>query len=711
MGAGLMNALSTSSVMYGGAALICALWLLLTLGVSRGARWTLAPALGCAAAALWAGAVALTPEAPLSGIAGLLEVIRDVVWLVLLLRLCRRAAGQRAAPLARRLALAGGAATVLALVMLLPGVADLVAVPGFGSAAPFGRLGLALVIVLLAENLYRNTDESIRWHVNLPAIALGGLAAYDVALYAAAALTGDFSPTLLDARAALTAVAMPLLALAAARDRRWERDPPVSREVVFHGTTLVAAGIFLLAVGALGEGVRHVGAGSGRALQAGLLAAAIMSLAVAVTSRSVRSRLRRMVVDHFFAARYDYRREWLRCVAVLSAPDAEMPVAARAIGAVADPLDSPAGVLLLRDGDLGAGGSAGGLHWAGSWNLRTESVALASSHPLVAALGAGDAVVGFDAAGAGPEGHASLPLPADLRAAYGVLWLAVPLLHHRDGLLGAVLLAPPRAGFPLDREVFELLHTLGREVAMFLAERQAAERLVNQRRVEEYAKRFAFVAHDVKTVSSQLGLLLANAEDNLQDPEFQRDMLLTVRASAARIDTLIARLRQPGDVPLEAPAAPGVAPAERIRRVAAAQRHPVRVDVEGRPPGLAALAPERFDAAIAHLLNNAIEASGHGGAPVQVRIRGAEGGRRVVVDIIDQGPGMSPEFIRDELFRPLRTSKPGGSGIGAWQARELLREIGGDLTVLSRPGSGTTMRLLLPAAPAAAADAAKDISA
>jgi signal transduction histidine kinase len=67
---------------------------------------------------------------------------------------------------------------------------------------------------------------------------------------------------------------------------------------------------------------------------------------------------------------------------------------------------------------------------------------------------------------------------------------------------------------------------------------------------------------------------------------------------------------------------------------------------------------------------------------------------------------MTPEFIRDELFRPLSTSTRQGSGIGAWQARELLREAGGELTVLSRPGAGTTMRVVLPGRDAAVAPAA-----
>jgi signal transduction histidine kinase len=59
---------------------------------------------------------------------------------------------------------------------------------------------------------------------------------------------------------------------------------------------------------------------------------------------------------------------------------------------------------------------------------------------------------------------------------------------------------------------------------------------------------------------------------------------------------------------------------------------------------------------------------------------------------------MTPEFVRDTLFRPFGTAKRGGTGIGAFQARELLREAGGELVVISRLGEGTTMRAVLPAA-------------
>ncbi|MBO1076778.1 XrtA/PEP-CTERM system histidine kinase PrsK [Roseomonas marmotae] len=662
---------AASSVLYAGCAAACLAWGLLVLGSGRG-RHALLPAITCLGAAAWAAAVALAPATPFAGLAGALEILRAALWFAMLLSAGRFIGGLRARPLLRRFALAGAVTALLAWATLVPEVAEALTWPALGSPVVLTRLALVLLVVLLAENLYRNADDSTRWHVVLPCIALGGLAAFDVLLYAQAALSRSLSPTLADGRAVLTALAAPLLALGAMRDRRWRRNPPVSRDVVFHGATLLVAGSFLLAVGAVGEALRHLDADWAQAMELGIWAATAMALAVGSTARSVRSRLRRYVVDHFFPARYDYRQEWLRCVNTLSAPGMAAPL--RAIRAIADPADSPAGMLLLREP------GEPGLNWAGSWNLPAETCGLAEDHPLIAQMREGNWIVPLT-----PE---DVP---ELRAFCGPLWLAVPLAHHREGLMGVVLLAPPRAALPLDGEVFDLLRSLGREVAMFLAERRNAERLSEQQHLQDHAQRFAFMAHDVKNVASQLTLLLANADENIQDPEFQRDMLLTVRASAARINTLIARLRQP-EVSASG-TVEGVEPLTRLRVLAAQQAHPLQIEDDGRQPQRVAIPPESFDAAVTHLLNNAAEAS----APTEpVRVRVWNGERRVAVEIIDRGSGMTPEFIRDGLFRPLATMKPGGSGIGAWQARELLRRAGGDLSVSSCPGLGTTMRLTLP---------------
>ncbi|WP_458095323.1 XrtA/PEP-CTERM system histidine kinase PrsK [Roseomonas sp. WA12] len=657
---------STSIIFHAGAGVVCLAWTVLVLSTGRGlAAWLLAAA--CGSSSLWAAAVALEAVGLPALVAVLLEAARWVVWLAVLLFFFRRVAGNSARPLTVGVGLC--AATAGGAVFLGSLAPDLIPLAGLG------RFILALLVVILAENLFRASDEAERWHFGLPAIALGGLSAYDLLLLADMGLSrGSASAVLVDARAAIAAIVTPLLAVAAMRDRRWRRDPPVSRQVVFQGATLVVAGAFLLTIGVLGEALRRLDVEWAAAAQASLIGGAVISLLVAVSSRSARSHLRRLFVDPFFTARYDYRREWLRCVNALSAGDARSPAEYRAVRAIADAVDSPAGVLLVREP------GRPGMRWAGSWNRASIYLEVPAGDAIVAALDANPEVLVLDNAAASS---------AALSGAYGPLWMAVPLMHGREGLSGVVLLAPPRAPFELDAEVQELLRTLGCEVAMFLAERRAAEGLADGRQLQDYAKRFAFVAHDVKTVSSQLSLLLANAEENIDDPEFQQDMLLTVRTAATRINALIQRLGQPGDVPSEETA---IAPAERLRWIAAAQHLPVHVEETG-PAVLAAVPPTSFDTALGHLINNAVEASPPG---EDVRVLVGREGAQVVVEVVDRGPGMTPEFIRDELFRPLSTSKRGGSGIGAWQALDLLRKAGCELLVLSSPGAGTTMRVLLP---------------
>ncbi|MBS7812039.1 XrtA/PEP-CTERM system histidine kinase PrsK [Roseococcus pinisoli] len=659
---------TASPILHAGSAAICLAWIVLILVVGRGST-ALVLALACLATAAWAAAVALAPSEPLSGTAAVLEVLRSAVWCAVLLWLARRFGNGWSSALMWRFSAAAALLTVLALVALLPGTPSF---PTLGSPGLLARLGLALLVLVVAENLWRNAEEGTRWHVVMPCIALGLVSAFDVLLHADAALSRGYSPALLDGRAAVAALAMPLLVVAAARDRRWRRDPPVSRQAVFHGTTFILAGTFLLGVGAAGEVLRHLGADWTRAAQASLLAGGVMVLAVAAGSRSARSWLRARVVDHFFTARFDYRREWLRCIRTLSG-HAEDPQR-RAVIAIADPVDSPAGLLFLRDPENGR------LSWAGAWNMPKVDLSPAADQALLAALGEGERI--------------ATEVPVEVAEGIGPLWLAVPLYHHLDGLMGVVLLAPPRAAFALDGEVFDLLRAVGRAVAMFLAERRAAERLRDQRDLQDYARRFAFVAHDVKTVAHQLSMLHANAEHHMDDPEFQADLLTTVGAAAARIATLVARLRNPEAEESLA----RVAPLDRLRTIARNIGHAVEIRDQGAAECRVPIAAGRFDAALRHLLDNAAEASPPD-VPVWVTLRQEEA--RLVLDITDRGPGMSAEFVRDTLFRPLSSGRAGGNGIGAWQARDLLRGAGGDIDVITAPGRGTTMRVTLPCLPAA----------
>jgi signal transduction histidine kinase len=107
------------------------------------------------------------------------------------------------------------------------------------------------------------------------------------------------------------------------------------------------------------------------------------------------------------------------------------------------------------------------------------------------------------------------------------------------------------------------------------------------------------------------------------------------------------------------------------------------------------IASDKLRSALTHLVQNALDAS-PAGHPVVLRTR--RRGRQLLIDVVDRGIGMDEAFVRNELFRPFRSTKSGGYGIGAYQTRELIRMTGGELEVISRPGAGTTMRIVLPLA-------------
>ena len=630
----------------------------------------------CLITAAWAGLAAVWPEADLDGVTGMVDLLRALAWYGFILYLyMRSAAGPKLQ--VRAFSAVAGLAGLLGLLLAAQvyfGQRHGISVLSLPIAL---RLGLAVCELLLIENLYLNLPEHARWHVAVPCVLLGGLACFDILLCADIVLFQRASPALAGSRAVATLIVAPLLVIAASRGQRWDGQIRLSRSAVFHSATLVLSGAVLLSLGVAGEALRQLGADWGWMAEISLVFAGLIGLGLLVSSRSARSVLHRTVVQHFFADRYDYRRQWLACIETLSGTgfDERAALHTRAIRTVADVVDSPRGVLFLREGQAGA------FAWAGSWNM-PAAAAIPPEHAVVQAMRGGEWIVTLERHG--PE-IAGTPQFAPL----GRVWLAVPLLHNTQ-LIGIVVVGPPRVPFRLDQEVFDLLRILGRQVATYIAEQRATQVMLQTRDLHDYGKRFAFVAHDIKNVSSQLALLLRNAEHHIANPEFQKDMLETVSASVQKISALLRRLETPATD--RAPAA--LAPVPRLEALVSAYRRvrkaAVSLDHDGSTATVA-ISPDAFDTAVTHLLNNAVEASA--GLSVRVQVRHEVG--RVVIDIVDCGPGMTPEFIRDQLFTPFQTQKQGGSGIGAFQARELLREAGAELVVISEKGIGTTMRIVL----------------
>ncbi|MFN0314203.1 MAG: XrtA/PEP-CTERM system histidine kinase PrsK, partial [Burkholderiales bacterium] len=356
----------------------------------------------------------------------------------------------------------------------------------------------------------------------------------------------------------------------------------------------------------------------------------------------------------------------------------------RSVKALADLVESPGGGLWLKR------------------DARWKQVARWSM-PLIEAEEAADAnftsfladkgwVVDLKSVRARPEEYKDVLLPAWLNS-IPEAWIAVPLMAAEKELFGFVILLTPRSGAELNWEVLDLLKTAARQSASYLAQIEANEALLEAKKFDAFNRLSAFVVHDLKNLVAQLSLLLKNAQRHKNNPEFQEDLLLTVGHVVKRMNDMLYQLRS-GTVPVEQPKLVELSHVlERIAHSKAAQRH--RIQFAGGE-GVSVLGhEERLERVVGHLVQNALEASAE---ESKVSVEVTAQGNEACIAVTDSGTGMTPEFIRDRLFKPFQSTKATGMGIGAYESHQYITSLGGRLVVESVPQEGTKMTVLLPQA-------------
>jgi putative PEP-CTERM system histidine kinase len=551
-------------------------------------------------------------------------------------------------------------------------------------------LGLTVAAgsLVLVHNLYGQAAPDSRWTLRLPMIALAGMWTYDLHLYTVAYLTRGPVDDLFAMRGAILSMLVPLFALASRRSAQWRVQ--MSRAASFQSLSVLAILAYLILMMSATRALEIIGGNWVRVAQVAIIFAMTIAAVILLPSGRMRAWMRVIVAKHFFEHRYDYRAEWLRFTRTIGSAGAdEAPLAERIVKAMADIAEAPAGLLLVRE-------EGGRLSLGATWRWGYDLPQTADETALVGFLERHSFVADLEQArrGALKAGEDSCVVP-EWMARMEAGWAGVPLLHN-DRLVGLVILQHPPLRRPLDWEDFDLFRTAGIQAASYLAEARTQEALANAGRFDEFNRRFAFIMHDIKNLVSQLGLIIRNAERHADKPEFREDMIATLHSSVKKMNDLLARLSR-GNANVE-PEPVRAMPVDRcVAAVAEIKRRVHPVEVEGEQ-GLAALAdPGRLEQALMHLVQNAIDAS-EPDSPVLIRV-GRRGGE-AAIEVVDRGCGMSADFIRARLFQPFASTKDGGFGVGAFEARSLVTGIGGRLEVDSRQGEGTRFILFLPLAEA-----------
>lgn len=667
-------------------ALLSAVW----QGRERGALMVFASAV----TTLWCTTLAVHAAfgSPSLSVLQVLEILRDAAWLALLLDILgiteQRGQGIGRGGRVLGAVVTGACIAQMGFVLVPPYLESLlVTMIPKGTMVDSGYVLLAAIGLVMVAQVYRRTPPQRRKSTAFACIGIGGIFAYDVCLYVDALWRAQVDPTLWAARGAVHAFAVPLLAVAAARNPEWSPQVFLSRQFVGYFALLLGIGSYMALVAGAGYYILGYGGPWSTGVIAVSLPGALALLLVLSFSRRLHAQASVFISKHFFRSKYDYRKEWLRFTHILSSSRPDIELKQNIVRAIASLVASPGGVIWFRQ-------NTGAFLPVAQWRATFPEAAIEpGGSSLVRFLERDGWAIYLDEYAHAPTRYQGLQLPPWLHQMRQA-WIVVPLLQ-RSELLGFIVLMRAPISREFNWEDSDLLKTVGRQAASYLALLNASEALAEARQFEVFSRLSSYVVHDLKNLVAQLSLVISNAQQHHQNPAFMEDTIDTVVHAVGRMKRLLTQLQKGhlNEVDHEKICLRPLLQSAVKRR---AQTKPLPALEHCPHEAMIVADPERLTAIIEHMIQNAQEATPPEG---KVTIRLREDLHWAIVEIEDTGIGMDAQFVAERLFRPFDSTKgQAGMGIGMHQAREFLRTSGGDISVNSTPGCGTVVCLQLPLA-------------
>jgi len=434
-----------------------------------------------------------------------------------------------------------------------------------------------------------------------------------------------------------------------------------SKRMAFKSVVLVAAGLYLVGLGLLGEGARLFGDDLGRAV---LLVASFLAglgLLVAFLSDTVRRKIRLFLQLNFYGEKYDYRIQWVQFTQHLASARTQSELQQAALSACCETF-----------GIVGAG-----LFLFDHGRKLYLPVSLVETDPHEGGFAEGSGLV------TAFESRRTVLRAADVddpspwleRAGF-----AIPIF--REGVLdGFVLLGPPiNPREEYDEEDFELMDTMARHISSALLNMRLLDQLARSREMEIMGKVSAFVLHDLKNHVYTLSLMVDNARKHIGNPEFQKDLVDSLGSTVAKMNILISQLKGlPDRQTLKRESVDLLS----LAREATRSLPQDRVDFQGTDVRVMVDSAE-MGKVILNLCLNALEAS-TAGQSISVTV--GEDPEPFVM-VTDHGVGIAAEFMAGGLFEPFKATKAKGMGIGLYQCKQIVEAHGGRIEVRSALSEG-----------------------
>ncbi len=454
----------------------------------------------------------------------------------------------------------------------------------------------------------------------------------------------------------------------------------ISRYIIYRSLTLLMVGLYLLFLGLIGEGMKYSGISFSRDLTIFIAFITGMAILLILFSEQLRRKVKVYISKHFYAHKHDYRAEWLNFTERLTS-----------CGSVSDVQNA---ILITYREVFGLKGASLYHYDKGAKSyllVANQGMAVAAAELQPSAALIKYFIERSRVLNPNDSEYTLAPQEASfVRQTRAKLIVPLVGIGTMEGFL---ILGKQLVQEKFIFEDYDLMKTFAKQATLSIINFRLSEELAETREVTAMAKISSFVIHDLKNLTSTLSLLMNNADNYIEDPGFQKDMINSVRNTLNKMKRLIQRLK--------------TIPEKNTLNIELADIHLLTKDIVGEVMangvniiyhGFSAFSmvdKEEMKKVILNLILNALDAI-HGEGVVEVET--GNNGTNTYTKVIDNGCGMKEDFIKNHLFKPFRTTKKKGLGIGLYQCKQIVEAHGGKIEIKSKEGEGSNFTVFLPLA-------------
>ena len=547
----------------------------------------------------------------------------------------------------------------------------------------WGFILIALVIGLSQlEQILRVTHDPLRFQMKFVLIGLGGLAGISIAQASQLLLLPVWDQTFAWVGGVAACISLVLMAFGLVRWRinDLSQKVQISHQALYTSLTFLCVGGYLILVGIVAEVIQGTGWEMREALGVLFVFVAGIGFVIVLVSRQARAELQQFVARHFFRSKYDYRQKWLEVTKAFSTCDDSQHIWDRYLEWLGQTFSAPRVTIWKRftvDGRF---------HQIRTINSEDPPSPIAGTPSFVQRILANKGPFRIDGEVDEDDGFREICQNSQAH-------VCVPLITTQEGLLGFCTLSKEANGQSYDHDDFDLLRVVAHHVTMLILQFQLIEGRSATVKWEAVHKFAGFYLHDLKNLASSLSMVVQNAEQYGDDPEFQASAMRTVRATSQRITDLMAKLASQSK-------GLDTAGGEQVKAV------DINVLINETLESLngAGCTPTFHPGADIPLLKLQVEPIKQVFLNVLVNARQAMDGKgtiditttyeeeQVRLEVVDTGPGI-PMARLEHLFQPFKSSKKAGLGVGLFQCKQMVEENHGRIRIESQEGHGTTVIL------------------